>query len=291
MPSMAAAFSTHPLSFAPRPLFSPTPPKPVKTLTLALPSTQNPSGRSTSAPTALFASQLPRRSFRAAQKVAETDPKAINGDEENQTPENKSEDKEDKKDIPAMKMLIQAYKKAIIDGDEKSVCEMEVALCAAENEKNDLSAKCTEIAAEIASGRDRLLRLKADFDNFRKKFEKDCLNFTSDIQEEVFQSLLPMVDSFEQAKQKMKPETDKEKKIDASYQGIYKQFVEIMRSFRVSVVETIGKPFDPAIHEAVAREESPLFKAGIVSQEIRRGFFLGDRLHHRLWCSKNSFRY
>ncbi|XP_010930882.2 uncharacterized protein [Elaeis guineensis] len=274
----AAAASTYSLSFAPRPLFSPAPPKPVNTVSLALSRTQNPSGRFTSAPIALFASQLPRRSFRAAQKVAETDPKAINGDEENQIPENKSEEKVDKKDTPAMKMLIQAYKKAILDGDENSVCEMEAVLCAAENEKNDLSVKFTEITAEIASGKDRLLRLKADFENLRKQSEKYRLNFTSDIQEEVVQSLLPMVDSFENAKQKIKPETDKEKKIDTSYQGIYKQFVEIMRSLRVSVVETVGKPFDPAIHEAVAREESPQFKAGIVSQEIRRGFFLGDRL-------------
>ena len=146
-----------------------------------------------------------------------------------------------------MKMLIQAYKKAILDGDEKSVCEMEAVLCAAENEKNDLSVKFTEITAEIASGKDRLLRLKADFENLRKQSEKYRLNFTSDIQEEVVQSLLPMVDSFENAKQKIKPETDKEKKIDTSYQGIYKQFVEIMRSLRVSVVETVGKPFDPAV--------------------------------------------
>lgn len=275
---MAAAFSTHPLSFAPRPTISPTPPKGLNSLNLALPLPQTPSGRSTSAPRALFASRFPRRSFTAALKFAETDPKTINGDEENQISENKSEDKVEKNDLPAMKTLIQAYKRAILDGDEKIVCEVEAAICAAENEKIDLSVKFAEITAEIASGKDRLLRLKADFENFRKQSDKDRLTFTSDIQEEVVESLLPMVDSFEKAKQQIKPKTDKEKKIDTSYQGIYKQFVEIMRNFRVSVVETVGKPFDPAIHEAVAREESEQFKAGIVSQEVRRGFFLQDRL-------------
>ncbi|XP_065853911.1 uncharacterized protein [Euphorbia lathyris] len=63
-----------------------------------------------------------------------------------------------------------------------------------------------------------------------------------------------------------------EKKIDTSYQGIYKQFVEIMRSMRVGSVATVGKPFDPLLHES---EE---YKEGIIIQAFRRGFRLGDRL-------------
>lgn len=59
-----------------------------------------------------------------------------------------------------------------------------------------------------------------------------------------------MVDSFERAKQQIKPETEKEKQIDTSYQGIYKQFVEIMRSMQVAVVPTVGKPFDPKVSES-----------------------------------------
>ena len=92
--------------------------------------------------------------------------------------------------------------------------------------------------------------LGSNFDNFRKRAEKERLTVRSDAQGEVIESLLLMVDSFERAKQQIKPETEKEKKIDASYQGIYKQFVEIMRSMQVAAVPTVGKPFDPSVSES-----------------------------------------
>ncbi|KAH7680937.1 GrpE nucleotide exchange factor protein [Dioscorea alata] len=177
-----------------------------------------------------------------------------------------------------MKTLVQAYKKAILDGDEKSAYEVEAAICIMENEKNDLSLKLSEMLAEITTGKDKLLRLKADFENFRKRSENDRITFTSDFQGDVIENLLPIVDSFEKARQQIKPETEKEKKIDTSYQGIYKQFVEVMRYLGVAVIATVGKPFDPSIHEAVGREESQEIRAGIVMQELRRGFVLGEKL-------------
>jgi maltodextrin utilization protein YvdJ len=100
---------------------------------------------------------------------------------------------------------------------------------------------------EMTSGKEKYIRLQADFDNYRKRAEKERHTIRSDAQGDVIESLLPMVDNFERAKQQLKPETEKEKNIDASYQGIYKQFVEIMRSLRVAAVATVGKPFDPSV--------------------------------------------
>jgi molecular chaperone GrpE (heat shock protein) len=134
------------------------------------------------------------------------------------------------------------------------------------------------MTAEISSGKEKFLRLNADLENFRKQTEKDRAKFTSNIQVEVVQSLLPLVDSFEKMNLENNPETEKEQKISTSYQGIYKQLVETLRYLGVGVVETVGKPFDPSVHEAIAREESPKFKAGIISPEIRRGFLLRERL-------------
>lgn len=106
------------------------------------------------------------------------------------------------------------------------------------------------LSTEITSGKEKYIRLQADFDNFRKRSEKERLTVRSDAQGEVIESLLPMVDNFERAKQQLKLETEKEQKIDASYQGIYKQFVEIMRNLRVAVVATVGKPFDPSVSKS-----------------------------------------
>lgn len=177
-----------------------------------------------------------------------------------------------------MKNLIKIYKEAILLGDERIISGIEARIQIIENEHSVMAQKVSDLSAEINSGKEKYIRLQADFDNFRKRAEKERTNIRSNAQGEVIESLLPMVDSFERAKEQLKPDTEMEKKIDASYQGIYKQFVEIMRSLQVAAVATVGKPFDPLLHEAIAREESEEYKEGIIIQEFRRGFRLGDRL-------------
>ncbi|OMO95752.1 GrpE nucleotide exchange factor [Corchorus capsularis] len=194
------------------------------------------------------------------------------------TQESASTDDVRTSNLPSLKAMIRVYKEALLSGDDRIVSEIESRINLIEKEKNELEKKVLEMSAEITTGKEKFIRLQADFDNFRKRSEKERLTTRSDAQGEVIESLLPMVDSFERAKEQIKPETEKETKIDTSYQGIYKQFVEIMRSLRVAVVPTVGKPFDPSLHEAIAREESQKYKEGIIIQEFRRGFLLGDQL-------------
>ncbi|XP_062025779.1 uncharacterized protein LOC133742112 [Rosa rugosa] len=183
----------------------------------------------------------------------------------------------DQQHLPSLRTLLKVYKMQF-SMKMKRLSKIEAWIEVIENKQNELVQKVSSISAEVTSGKEKLIRLQADFDNCRKRFEKERLTVRTDAQGEVIESLLPMVDNFERAKQQIRPETEKEKKIDTSYQGIYKQFVEIMRSLRVASVPTKGKPFDPSVHEAIAREESQEFPEGIVIQEIRRGFLLGGRL-------------
>ncbi|KAJ4756669.1 hypothetical protein LUZ62_026700 [Rhynchospora pubera] len=262
---MATALTNHyTVSFARRPFSSCFNKHTSKTLILAsLPTHQNPnlvwSGTT----------RNPRRSLVAAVKVAETDPTTTNGGKGTEV---------DLEGLPSMKSIIESYREAILTGNEQAVSEIEMIICTVDNAKNDLATKLSTMISEIASGKDKFLRFNADFENFRKQIEKDRLRLSSDIRLDVLQSLLPVVDSFEKIKEELIPETEKETNIGTSYQGIYKQFVEVLRSLGVSVVETVGKPFDPAVHEAVGREKSDQFKAGIVSEEVRRGFLLKDQL-------------
>ncbi|KAL3845587.1 hypothetical protein ACJIZ3_002990 [Penstemon smallii] len=211
-----------------------------------------------------------KKPYSFAQKQSQ--PYQTNG-EDGSVPENAAD-----KRLPSLKLLVQAYKEAILNGDRKTIYEIEDIMLVVEKEHKELAQKVSAMSAEISSGKEKYLRLQADFDNYRKRSEKEKLTARSNAQGEVIESLLPMVDSFERAKQHIKIETEMEKKIDTSYQGIYKQFVEIMRSLRVAAVPTVGKPFDPSMHEAIAREESQEYKEGIVIQELRRGFYLGERL-------------
>ncbi|KAK7286607.1 hypothetical protein RJT34_21726 [Clitoria ternatea] len=174
--------------------------------------------------------------------------------------------------------LLQSYKEALANNDEVKISELESSLKSIEDEKIDLEGKIASLYQELSIERDRILRISADFDNFRKRTERDRLSLVTNAQGEVVESLLPVLDNFERAKTQIKVETEAEEKINNSYQSIYKQFIEILTSLGVEPVETVGRPFDPLLHEAIMREESTEFEDGIIIQEFRKGFKLGDRL-------------
>jgi molecular chaperone GrpE len=144
-------------------------------------------------------------------------------------------------------VLIEAYKKAFLNGNETATSQIEERIQSLANKKNKLTQKVSSLSADKVSGKVQYLRLQADFDNFRKRCEKEKISIQSDAQQEFVKKLLLMVDSFERVKQQIEAATEKEKKIDASYQSIYKQFVETLRSHNVSVVPTVGKPFNPLV--------------------------------------------
>ncbi|KAK7290704.1 hypothetical protein RIF29_05307 [Crotalaria pallida] len=175
-------------------------------------------------------------------------------------------------------VLLQSYKEAIANNDEAKVAELESSLKSIEDEKIGLEGKVASLSDELSIEKDRILRISADFDNFRKRTERDRLSLVTNAQGEVVESLLGVLDNFERAKSLIKVETEGEEKINNSYQSIYKQFIEILTSLGVKPVETVGKPFDPLLHEAIMREDSTEFEDGVIIQEFRKGFTLGDRL-------------
>ncbi|CAH8325974.1 unnamed protein product [Eruca vesicaria subsp. sativa] len=177
-----------------------------------------------------------------------------------------------------VKTLIKAYKQALFTGDELTVTEMETVFHEIEKEKNRFDNRVLSLSMKIASEKDTKIRLQADFDNTRKKLDKDRLSTESNAKVQTMKNLLPLIDSFESARQQIKPGTEVEKKIDTSYQGIYRQFVEVLRHLRVKAIATVGKPFDPLLHEAISREESEAVKVGMITEELTRGFLLGDRV-------------
>lgn len=142
---------------------------------------------------------------------------------------------------------LQLYKEALARDDQSKIAEIEAFLLSIEDEKNSLATKVDSLSQELATERDRILRISADFDNFRKRTEKERLSLMSNVQGDVIESLLPVLDNFERAKDQIKAETEGEEKINNSYQSIYKQFMEILTSLGVEAVQTVGHPFDPLV--------------------------------------------
>ncbi|XP_077248900.1 uncharacterized protein LOC143888391 [Tasmannia lanceolata] len=184
----------------------------------------------------------------------------------------------EEKPVSVIMASLQSYQEALANDDKSTLGEIETFLLTIEDEKKSFANKVTTLSAVLSAERDRIIRISADFDNFRKRTEREKLSLVTNVQGEVVESLLPVLDNFERAKAQIKVETEGEEKINNSYQSIYKQFVEILGSLGVIPVETVGNAFDPLLHEAIMQESSAEFEEGIILQQFRKGFKLGDRL-------------
>jgi molecular chaperone GrpE len=122
------------------------------------------------------------------------------------------------------------------------------------------------------------MRIVADFDNFRKRTQKEKEDLDLQVKRNTLSEILPVVDSFERARSQIKPQNDAEANIHKSYQGVYKQLVDCLKRIGVSPMRPEGKPFDPNLHEAVLREATDLHSEGTVIEEMMRGYLLGDRV-------------
>ncbi|MDC0833372.1 molecular chaperone GrpE [Leptolyngbya valderiana BDU 20041] len=133
-------------------------------------------------------------------------------------------------------------------------------------------------SAQLEEMKSQYVRLQADFDNFRKRTEKEREALEERAKCEVLQELLPVVDNFERARTQIKPQTDGETNIHKSYQSVYKLMVDCLKRLGVAPMRPEGEEFDPNLHEAVMREATDEYPEGTVMGELMRGYTLGDRV-------------
>jgi molecular chaperone GrpE len=123
---------------------------------------------------------------------------------------------------------------------------------------------------------DRLLRKTAEFDNYRRRIDRERAEMARHAADDVLEALLPIVDDFERA---LRAEAGPEA---AAYrQGvelIYKQLYDLLARRGVTPIEAVGQAFDPRFHQAITYESSPGRSEGEVIEEVRRGYMHGDRL-------------
>ena len=127
------------------------------------------------------------------------------------------------------------------------------------------------------------MRIAADFDNFRKRQSRDQDDIRQQLVCSTLSGILPVVDNFERARQQLNPEGEEAKALHRSYQGLYKQLVDVMKQQGVARMEVVGQLFDPTLHEAVLREESTEYVEDAITEELQRGYHLnGKVLRHAL---------
>ncbi|HUE85358.1 MAG TPA: nucleotide exchange factor GrpE [Vicinamibacterales bacterium] len=123
---------------------------------------------------------------------------------------------------------------------------------------------------------DRLLRKTAEFDNYRKRVEKERREQAEWAAADVLGDILTVLDDFDRALAiEAPPEAESYR---AGFELIHRQLGDLLRKRGVTTLETLGTDFDPHLHQAVAYEESPGAREGEIVGELRRGYRLGDRL-------------
>ncbi len=130
--------------------------------------------------------------------------------------------------------------------------------------------------AERDEYRDLLLRKAAEFDNYRKRVERERREAASAGIAELVEALLPIVDDFERALA-----ADPAAGVEAYRAGvelIHRQLMDLLARFGVTPIQAVGTDFDPRLHEAVLTEANPGSRDGEVIEQFRRGYLLADRL-------------
>ncbi len=131
-----------------------------------------------------------------------------------------------------------------------------------------------DLEAETEGLRERLMRTLADFDNYRKRTEREKQTLRRFANFEVFKDFLGVLDNLERAMDSSGSAED----LKQGLKMIVRQHEEILRRHGVERVEAVGQVFDPTVHEAVAREESSEIGVPTVTKEMQRGYLLHDRL-------------
>jgi molecular chaperone GrpE len=154
---------------------------------------------------------------------------------------------------------------------------LEDTAAATENAPGEPAVDVNELQRQRDEYYDRLLRNTAEFDNYRKRVERERGQHAEAAASALLKELLPLVDNLERA---LRAEAGSEG-ADAYRRGvelIHQQLVELLRKRGVRPIEALGENFDPHFHQAVAHEMAEGRREGEVIEEFQRGYMLGDRL-------------
>lgn len=152
----------------------------------------------------------------------------------------------------------------------------------AEPEEKSLETQLEEAIAESAELRDKMLRVAADFDNTKKRMERERLTSMKYAGEHIFREILPALDNLERAiDQGVVEGVGAEKNLESLVEGVQltrKSLATSLEKFEVKPFESVGLPFDPNRQEALTMEQSEDVPANHVLTEYEKGYFYKDRM-------------
>jgi molecular chaperone GrpE len=146
-----------------------------------------------------------------------------------------------------------------------------------EKEIGELKKKLEEKEKEIKEHHDRLLRLAADFENYKKRAAREKEDWTKFANEDLIRAILPFIDNLERAVNHAQKVADTGVLIEGVRLTI-QQILQSLNKFGLSSFQSVGKPFDPTVHEAMLVIETDQHEPNQVVEEFQKGYYLNDRL-------------
>lgn len=131
------------------------------------------------------------------------------------------------------------------------------------------------VKAQINELQDKVMRQMAEFENFRKRSEKEKSAMFETGAKSVIEKILPVVDNFERGLATV-PENEKDSPFVDGMNKVYKQLITELENLGVKPIEAVGKEFDPNFHNAVMQVESEEYDSGVVAQELQKGYMYKD---------------
>jgi molecular chaperone GrpE len=161
------------------------------------------------------------------------------------------------------------------DNDDSGQATAEADL-SAEAVAKEPSAAEAELRREKDALQDRLLRTAAEFDNYRKRIDRDRRDQAESAVADAIADLLPIIDNLERALgAPLGADAEGYRK---GVELIHQQMMDLLKRRGVKPIQPVGADFDPRFHHAVAQEASANYREGEVMEELRRGYMLGDRV-------------
>ena len=137
-----------------------------------------------------------------------------------------------------------------------------------------LNDKIVEQKQQLDEADDRIKRLMAEFENFKKRSDKERQGLYSSVMGDVIISLLPAIDNLEKA---AAAETS-DKQYQDGIKMVLQQFKDVLQANNVTEIPAVGKQFDPSLHEAVSMCQDPKLGPNTIKEEFRKGYMIGDRV-------------
>ena len=156
--------------------------------------------------------------------------------------------------------------------EEKDVAEEKEPEAEDAEEKDEVPDRFKKKLDEL---QDKYVRQVAEFDNFRKRSEREKSQMFEQGQMNVLEKLLPVIDNFERGLDAAPPDEASKAFVDGM-QMIYKQITKMMEDLDVKPIEALGNEFDPNFHNAVMQVESEEYETGTVAQEMQKGYMFHD---------------